>query len=184
LSDLNARTPPGADVIQRTDLKPAFNSNLLEHVLRRENLQAAWKRVRANKGAAGIDGMTIDEFPAWAKSGHWSRVTNELATGRYTPSPVKRVEIDKPEGGKRQLGIPTLCDRVIRLGQNMHMATNLAIDPNLLNEALLVGGLATKKDTVNQALTEYVQRRKQQEVTKLFGTLPCDEDYDYKKGRK
>jgi Arc/MetJ family transcription regulator len=64
------------------------------------------------------------------------------------------------------------------------MATNLAIDPNLLNEALLVGGLATKKDTVNQALTEYVQRRKQQEVTKLFGTLPCDEDYDYKKGRK
>jgi Arc/MetJ family transcription regulator len=64
------------------------------------------------------------------------------------------------------------------------MATNLAIDPNLLDEALLVGGLATKKDTVNQALTEYVQRRKQQEVTKLFGTLPCDEDYDYKKGRK
>jgi Arc/MetJ family transcription regulator len=64
------------------------------------------------------------------------------------------------------------------------MATNLAIDPNLLDEALLVGGLATKKDTVNQALTEYVQRRKQQEVTKLFGTLPCDKDYDYKKGRK
>jgi RNA-directed DNA polymerase len=114
LSDLNARTPPGADVIQRSDLKPAFSSNLLEHVLRRENLQAAWKRVRANKGAAGIDGMTIDEFPAWAKSGHWSRVTNELATGRYTPSPVRRVEIDKPEGGKRQLGIPTVCDRVIQ----------------------------------------------------------------------
>jgi len=63
------------------------------------------------------------------------------------------------------------------------MATNLAIDPNLLDEALLVGGLTTKKDTVNQALTEYVQRRKQQEVTKLFGSLPCDEDYDYKKGR-
>jgi len=101
-------------VIQRSDLKPAFSSNLLEHVLQRENLQAAWKRVRANKGAAGIDGMTIDEFPAWAKSGHWSRVTNELATGRYTPSPVRRVEIDKPDGGKRQLGIPTVCDRVIQ----------------------------------------------------------------------
>ncbi|MBL4681641.1 MAG: type II toxin-antitoxin system VapB family antitoxin [Pseudomonadales bacterium] len=64
------------------------------------------------------------------------------------------------------------------------MATNLAIDPSLLDEALLVGGLTTKKDTVNQALTEYVQRRKQQEITNLFGTLPCDEDYDYKKGRR
>jgi Arc/MetJ family transcription regulator len=64
------------------------------------------------------------------------------------------------------------------------MATNLAIDPDLLNEALQISGLNTKKDTVNQALTEFVQRRKQQEVIKLFGALPCDEDYDYKKGRK
>ena len=67
---------------------------------------------------------------------------------------------------------------------SVNMATNLAIDPKLLDEALLVGGLTTKKDTVNQALTEYVQRRKQQEVTKLFGALPSDEDYDYKKGRR
>jgi Arc/MetJ family transcription regulator len=63
------------------------------------------------------------------------------------------------------------------------MATNLAIDSDLLNEALQIGGFTTKKDTVNQALTEFVQRRKQREITKLFGTLPCDEDYDYKKGR-
>jgi Arc/MetJ family transcription regulator len=64
------------------------------------------------------------------------------------------------------------------------MATNLAIDPELLDEALQIGGLTTKKDTVNQALTEFVQRRKQQEIIKLFGVLPFDEDYDYKKGRK
>ena len=64
------------------------------------------------------------------------------------------------------------------------MATNLAIDPELLDEALQIGGLKTKKDTVNQALTEFVQRRKQQEITRLFGTLPWDEDYDYKKGRR
>ncbi|HIG41986.1 MAG: type II toxin-antitoxin system VapB family antitoxin [bacterium] len=64
------------------------------------------------------------------------------------------------------------------------MATNLAINSELLDEALKIGGLTTKKDTVNQALTEYVQRRKQREVTKLFGNMPCDEDYDYKKGRK
>lgn len=64
------------------------------------------------------------------------------------------------------------------------MATNLSIDTNLLNEALLISGLATKKDTVNQALTEFVQRRKQKEITELFGKLPLDADYDYKKGRK
>ena len=58
-------------------------------------LQAAWKRVRANKGAAGVDGMTIDEFPAWAKDGNWIKVTTELETGQYSPSPVRRVEIDK-----------------------------------------------------------------------------------------
>ena len=70
------------------------------------------------------------------------------------------------------------------MNKGVTMATNLAINSELLDEALKVGGLSTKKDTVNQALTEYVQRRKQQEVTKLFGRLPCDEDYDYKKGRK
>jgi len=64
------------------------------------------------------------------------------------------------------------------------MATNLAIDADLLDEALLVGGLNTKKATVNQALTEFVQRRKQQDIVKLFGSLPCDEDYDYKKSRR
>jgi len=64
------------------------------------------------------------------------------------------------------------------------MATNLSINTDLLNEALLISGLNTKKDTVNQALTEFVQRRKQREIVDFFGNLPADEDYDYKKGRK
>ena len=64
------------------------------------------------------------------------------------------------------------------------MATNLSIDTRLLEEALQVGGLKTKKETVNQALKEYVQRRKQREITALFGQLPQDPDYDYKKGRQ
>lgn len=64
------------------------------------------------------------------------------------------------------------------------MATNLSIDAGLLNEALLIGGLPSKKDTVNQALAEFVQRRKQREITVLFGQLPHDADYDYKQGRK
>lgn len=64
------------------------------------------------------------------------------------------------------------------------MATNLALDTELLQEALSVGGLRSKKDTVNQALKEFVQRRKQQEIFELFGNFPADDDYDYKKGRK
>ena len=64
------------------------------------------------------------------------------------------------------------------------MATNLSIDTTLLDEALHISGLKTKKDTVNQALKEFVQRRKQREIAKLFGDLPHDPDYDYKKGRK
>ena len=64
------------------------------------------------------------------------------------------------------------------------MATNLAIDNQLLKEALVISGLKTKKDTVNRALKEFVNRRKQQEILDLFGKFDPDKDYDYKKGRK
>jgi Arc/MetJ family transcription regulator len=64
------------------------------------------------------------------------------------------------------------------------MVINFSIDTKLLDEALVISGLSTKKDTVNQALTEFVQRRKQREITSLFGNLPQDADYNYKKGRK
>tara|TARA_R110002096_G_scaffold90054_1_gene204527 strand:- start:254 stop:1639 length:1386 start_codon:yes stop_codon:yes gene_type:complete len=114
MTDLNTRTPSGDDVSQRAFMKPVFSEYLFEQVLQPENLQAAWKRVRANKGAAGIDGMTIDDFPAWVRSGEWKEVIKELETGQYYPFPVRRVEIDKPDGGKRQLGIPIVTDRVIQ----------------------------------------------------------------------
>jgi RNA-directed DNA polymerase len=133
LSHLNTRTPPGDDVTQRGDLKPAFSHDLFGQVLQRNNLLAAWKRVRANKGAAGIDGMTIDEFPAWAKSGHWKRVIGELETGRYKPSPVRRVGIDKPDGGTRQLGIPTVTDRVIQ--QAIAQVLTPIFDPDFSNNS-------------------------------------------------
>ncbi len=110
---LNTQTPTGGDVTQRSDSKPAFSDDLFERVLQRDNILNAWQRVRANKGAAGIDGMSIDEFPVWAKQ-HWKTVVNNLNSGRYKPSPVRRVEINKPDGGTRQLGIPTVIDRVIQ----------------------------------------------------------------------
>jgi len=111
---LNEQTPTGGDVTQRSDTKPAFSENLFERVLQRGNILSAWQHVRANKGAAGVDGISIDAFPDWAKSGHWKRVISELRAGRYHPSPVRRVEIEKPDGGMRQLGIPTVIDRVIQ----------------------------------------------------------------------
>jgi Arc/MetJ family transcription regulator len=63
------------------------------------------------------------------------------------------------------------------------MATNLAIDDNLLEQALVIGGLKTKKDTVNQSLDEFIQRRKRQEAVELFGKIEFDKNYDYKKAR-
>jgi RNA-directed DNA polymerase len=114
LADLNTRTPPGDGVTQRTVEKPAFGDDLLEHILASDNLRRAWDRVRANKGAAGVDGLSVDEFLDWAKAGHWKRVKSELETGRYQPLPVRRVEIDKPDGSKRPLGIPCVVDRIIQ----------------------------------------------------------------------
>ncbi len=133
MTDLNTRTPSGDDVTQRIEMKPAFGENLLEQVLQPENLQAAWKQVRANKGAAGIDGMTIDAFPAWVKSGEWKVIVEELETGHYYPFPVRRVEIDKPDGGKRQLGIPIIADRVIQ--QAIAQVLTPIFDPDFSNNS-------------------------------------------------
>jgi RNA-directed DNA polymerase len=133
LSHLNTRTPTGDDVTQRSDLKPAFSNDLFERALQQDNLQTAWKRVRANKGAAGIDGMTIDEFPTWARSGHWKSVVSALETGRYKPSPVRRVAIDKPDGGTRHLGIPTVTDRLIQ--QAIAQVLTPVFDPGFSNNS-------------------------------------------------
>src|SRR5690606_22760001 len=106
--------PTDNDVTQRTDPKPAFSNDLFEQMLHPANLQRAWSQVRANKGAAGIDGMSVDDYPAWVRSGGWGQVKAALRAGEYCPQPVRRVEIEKPDGGKRPLGIPTVIDRVIQ----------------------------------------------------------------------
>jgi group II intron reverse transcriptase/maturase len=85
----------------------------LEKVLERQNLQAALKRVRKNKGSPGIDGMTVGELTDHLTE-HWPRIREELLAGRYQPGPVKRTEISKSGGGVRQLGIPTVLDRFIQ----------------------------------------------------------------------
>ena len=88
-------------------------SGLMEAVCERRNLQAALKRVRANKGSPGIDGMTVEELPDFLRE-HWPQTREDLLAGRYHPSAVRRVVIPKPGGGERELGIPTVLDRLIQ----------------------------------------------------------------------
>jgi len=99
--------------VRRVVETPNPNARLLEQILSRENMQNAWKRVKANKGAPGIDKMPIEKFPDFARD-KWDRIRESLSDGSYQPLPVKRVEIAKPGGGKRPLGIPTVTDRLIQ----------------------------------------------------------------------
>lgn len=87
--------------------------DLLEEILSRENLNRAYKRVKANKGAPGIDGMSIEDASKWLKENREELLT-KIRKGKYKPQPVRRVEIPKPDGGKRKLGIPTVVDRIIQ----------------------------------------------------------------------
>jgi RNA-directed DNA polymerase len=93
---------------------PANNSErLMEEVCGRENCLQALKRVKSNKGSAGIDGMTVEQLPGYLKE-HWPTTREQLLSGTYKPQPVRRVEIPKPDGGVRQLGIPTVLDRMVQ----------------------------------------------------------------------
>lgn len=87
--------------------------NLLERILHKDNLNAAYKRVKQNGGAAGVDGMTVDEMLPYLKE-HREELLESIRKGRYKPQPVRRVEIPKPDGGKRKLGVPTVIDRMIQ----------------------------------------------------------------------
>src|ERR1700741_3829237 len=88
-------------------------SSLLMAALTRENLKQAFKRVRANKGAAGVDGLDIDQTSRHRAPG-WPAIREQLLKGTYRPSPVRGVTIPKPDGGERELGIPTVTDRLIQ----------------------------------------------------------------------
>jgi RNA-directed DNA polymerase len=102
-------------------------SSLLEAALQRENLQRALKRVRANKGAAGIDGLSIDQTAERLKT-DWPMIRGQLLAGTYRPSPVRRVLIPKPDGSQRELGIPTVVDRLIQ--QALLQVLQPIIDPS------------------------------------------------------
>ena len=93
--------------------EPSRNEGLLERVLERANLQRALKQVKSNRGAPGIDGMSVDALPGYLRD-HWWEIRAQLVSGTYRPQPVRRVEIPKPDGRMRLLGIPTVLDRFIQ----------------------------------------------------------------------
>ena len=105
--------PEGGDGVWRADIEPALDP-LMVRILERDNVQRAWERVKSNKGAPGSDGMSLEDFPAYARE-HWSEIRQSLMDGSYQPRPVRRVVIPKPQGkGERKLGVPCVIDRVIQ----------------------------------------------------------------------
>jgi RNA-directed DNA polymerase len=103
-----------AHTAKRKTKSPAGkDEQLMEEVCERTNCLQALKRVKSNKGSAGIDGMTVGQLPGYLKE-HWPAIREQLLSGTYRPQPVRRVEIPKPDGGVRQLGIPTVLDRMVQ----------------------------------------------------------------------
>ena len=105
--------PSGGEDVSGTADNTTPHDELLEQILSSENMRSAWARVKANKGAAGVDGMSISEAPKFIRR-NWEAICSTLAVGRYCPKPVRRVWIPKLDGTRRPLGIPTVLDRLIQ----------------------------------------------------------------------
>ena len=103
----------GARSIDRRETEETDGADLLERILDRDNLNRAYKRVKANKGAPGIDGMTVEDALSWLRE-HREELLEQIRQGKYKPQPVRRKEIPKPDGGVRKLGIPAVVDRIIQ----------------------------------------------------------------------
>ncbi len=119
-------------VAKREPERRAIIGSLMEAVCERDNLKKALRRVKANKGSPGIDGMTVEQLPDYLRA-HWPRHREELRQSTYTPSPVRRVEIPKPDGGVRKLGVPTALDRFVQ--QAVLQVLQPIFDPTFSNHS-------------------------------------------------
>ena len=135
-SSAAATNPNGGADGRRVAAKPDSDEDLLEQILSRPNMSKAWERVKANKGAPGVDQMPIDDFLAFARE-HWEKIRLSLQTGSYQPLPVRRVEVPKATGGTRPLGIPTVLDRLIQ--QAIAQVLLPIFDPHFSEAALAFG---------------------------------------------
>lgn len=146
--------PTGGVPMKRVIDQPTPEQHLLERILSSENMETAWKRVRANKGAPGVDGVTIDQFPDHTRP-LWADIRASLATGSYLPTPVLRVEIPKPTGGTRPLGIPTVLDRLIQ--QSIAQVLTPIFDPEFSASSFGFRPGRSAHDAVRQ-LREYLRQ--------------------------
>ncbi len=113
MSSYNAKNPTGGANLRRVNEMPDPNLHLLERILSTENVRTAWERVRANKGAPGVDNVSIDQFPDQFRP-QWNNIRKSILADSYNPLPVKRVDIPKATGGTRPLGIPCVLDRLLQ----------------------------------------------------------------------
>jgi len=130
-SNKEACKPPTASTREKNNEK-TNNQNLLEAILEPENLNAAYEQVKRNRGSHGVDGMTVNDLLKYLKE-HGQELREALRSGNYIPSPVRRVEIPKPDGGERQLGIPTVIDRMIQ--QAMAQILSPIFEPTFTNSS-------------------------------------------------
>ena len=134
----------------------AGTGGLLEAALTRQNLQAAWLRVKANKGAAGVKGLDIETTAHMLRT-RWSDIRVKLLAGHYRPEPVRKVMIPKPDGSQRELGIPTVTDRLIQ--QALLQVLQPLIDPHFSEHSHGFGPARRAQDAV-KAARHYVQQAK------------------------
>jgi RNA-directed DNA polymerase len=153
---------------------PDPDGHLLERILSKANMLKAWKRVKANKGAPGIDNTSIEEFPEFARK-HWDDIRDSLLAGTYQPSPVRRVEIPKPTGGTRPLGIPIVLDRVIQ--QAVYQVLMPIFDPDFSDQSYGFRPGKSAHDAVRK-LREYIREGYRTAVdldlSKFFDTVNHD----------
>jgi RNA-directed DNA polymerase len=147
MNSQDTKKPIGGVKMRRVMESPDPNEHLLERICSQENMLRAWKQVKVNKGAPGIDNMSIEEFPEIARE-NWDSIRESILAGNYQPLPVRRVEIPKPTGGTRPLGIPKVLDRLIQ--QAIYQVLMPIFDPDFSDHSYGFRPGRSAQDTVRR----------------------------------
>jgi RNA-directed DNA polymerase len=154
MSSHDTMNPTGGVIMGHVMESTDPNDHLLERILSRENMLKAWKRVESNKGAPGIDKMSVEDFPSVIRP-NWVNIRQSLLAGTYQPLPVRRVEIPKATGGTRPLGIPTVLDRLIQ--QAIYQVLMPIFDPDFSDYSYGFRPGRSAHDAVYQ-VREYIRK--------------------------